>query len=332
MPIPESNLLDRIRTLCAEAPISYRNYIERALYTEGLGYYTQPAARVGRSARRDFYTAESLGRVFAHLVTTAAEDLLGGEAGAHRFVEIAAEPGSSLLSHLDAHPFAGAQVIRQGETIRIEGPSVVFANEWLDALPFHRLIFRDGAWRERGVGLDGEGRLAEVLLDGLTPEVAAAAERLPAQIEDGYELDLPLEAERALGDLLAQDWTGLILLFDYGRTWTSLLQDHPSGTARTYKKHKQGNDLLETPGACDITCDVCWTPLKARMEASGLSSVTLESQESFLVRRARRAAEAIVSGGAGSFSPERQTLMELIHPANMGQRFQVLWARREAAE
>lgn len=330
MQTPESKLLDRIRTRCGAKPISYRDYIEMALYTEGLGYYTQPTERVGRSARHDFYTAESLGPVFARLVTTAAEDLLSGEAASHSFVEIAAEPESSLLTHLNRQPFADERVIRLGEAIRIVGATVVFANEWLDALPFHRLIFRQGAWRERGVALDHDGQLREVLLDALTPEVAAVAGRLPAQIEEGYELDLPLEAETALAKLLAQDWTGLILLFDYGRTWTSLLQDHPSGTARTYKEHVQGCDLLESPGARDITCDICWTPLMAQMEAAGLHSVTLESQESFLVQRAHRTAQAIVSDSAGTFSPERQTLMELIHPANMGQRFQVLWALRQA--
>jgi SAM-dependent MidA family methyltransferase len=31
-------------------------------------------------------------------------------------------------------------------------------------------------------------------------------------------------------------------------------------------------------------------------------------------------------------SPERQTLMELIHPANMGQRFQVLWGIKRRSD
>ncbi len=65
------------------------------------------------------------------------------------------------------------------------------------------------------------------------------------------------------------------------------------------------------------------------MEVAGLQSVNLESQESFIAHRAKRTAEAIVSDSAGSFSPDRQTLMQLIHPANMGQRFQVLWGLRE---
>jgi SAM-dependent MidA family methyltransferase len=327
----QKTLEAHLREHCQTAPISYRDFIEAALYTEGCGYYTQAAERVGRRADADFYTAESLGRVFAQLVTTAAVDLLAaGKAADYNFVEIAAEPGTSLLSQLESHPFASEQIIRQGDAVQAKGSVVIFANEWLDALPFHRLIFRDGAWRERGVGLDANGELVEVLLDSLTHEVAAVAERLPTHIEDGYELDLPLEAETALAELLKQDWHGLILFFDYGRTWTSLLQDHPSGTARTYKQHVQGNDLLETPGACDITCDICWTPLMEQMQQVGLQSVTLESQESFLVQRAQRAAEAIVSDNAGTFSPDRQTLMQLIHPANMGQRFQVLWGLRSS--
>lgn len=331
MDTAQTKLEALLRKRCQAAPISYRDFIEAALYTEHVGYYKQPAERVGRSSQHDFYTAESLGRVFAQLVTTAAVDLLpAGLAAECTFVEIAAEPGTSLLSHLESHPFASEQIIRQGDAIHAGGPVVIFANEWLDALPFHRLIFRDGAWRERGVGLSASGELEEILLDSLSPAVTAVADRLPPHIEDGYELDLPLEAETALADLLEQDWHGLILFFDYGRTWTSLLQDHPSGTARTYKQHVQANDLLATPGACDITCDICWTPLMQQMQSAGLQSVTLESQESFLVQRAGRAAEAIVSGSAGTFSPARQTLMQLIHPANMGQRFQVLWGLRES--
>ena len=64
-------------------------------------------------------------------------------------------------------------------------------------------------------------------------------------------------------------------------------------------------------------------------QVSNILLITLESQESFLVQRARRAAEVIVSQNAGDFSQARQTLMELIHPAHMGQRFQVLWGLRK---
>ncbi len=328
MPENENTALPLLRERCAEGPISYRDYIELALYAEGCGYYRRERERVGRSADRDFYTAESLGQVFARLVTTAAEDLLPeGTAARSQFIEIAAEPGRALLDHLPAHPFATSRVIRLGERIEVEGPVVIFANEWLDALPFHRLVFKDGAWRERGVTLQ-DGKLQETVLDSLSPAVQAACARLPDRADEGYELDWPLAAEDAVRELLAQDWTGLLLLFDYGKPWPDLTENCPRGTARSYYRHQQGDDLLLRPGRQDITCDVCWTPLQERMEAAGCSKVTLESQESFLVQRAARAAESIIQSEAGQFSLDRQTLMELIHPANMGQRFQVLWGLR----
>ncbi|MGB1127709.1 MAG: SAM-dependent methyltransferase [Opitutales bacterium] len=325
----EDSILNILRDRCANGPISYRDYIDAVLYTENCGYYTGRRARVGRSKDRDFYTAESLGRVFARLVTTAAEDLIGPEAAqSSTFIEIAAEPERSLLDALETHPFAESHTLRLGDAIEASGPVVLFANEWLDALPFHRLIFRNGSWRERGVRFHHD-TLEEVILDQVSAPAAAALERLPSDIEEGYAIDLPLEAETALAHLIQQDWTGLLLLFDYGKTWQALIHDCPKGTARTYYRHEQGNDLLEKPGEKDITCDVCWTPLQDQLEAAGFEEPTLESQESFLVKRAARAAEALITGSAGQFSADRQTLMELIHPANMGQRFQVLWGRRK---
>ena len=330
MPDPNSEIFELLHSRCAAGPINYRDYIDCALYAEGCGYYRREAARVGRSADRDFYTAESLGRVFARLVITAAEDLLPeGRAAESHFIEIAAEPENALLDLDEAQPFASSEVIRFGEPIKATGPVVLFANEWLDALPFHRLIFKDARWRERGVHFK-DGQLAEVLLDEFSPPVAAVASRLPDDVEAGYELDLPLEAEAAIHRLLAQDWTGLLLLFDYGKTWKPLTEDCPKGTARTYFRHEQGSDLLEDPGTRDITCDLCWSPLKEALQDAGLEQTTLESQEAFLVKRAARAAEQIITGSAGAFSADRQTLMELIHPANMGQRFQVLWGIRKA--
>ena len=325
----DKTLWDLLKASCANGPISYRDYIDLALYADNCGYYTRDRKRVGRSPDRDFYTAESMGKVFAQLVTTAAHDLLGQTTAAQTtFIEIAAEPSAELLSRVKSQPFADSRVIRQGDPIRADGPVVIFANEWLDALPFHRLIFRDGQWHERGVRLNADDSLEDVLLDNLTPEIAVIKERLPQKALQGYELDLPLQAEVAITDLLAQDWTGMLLLFDYGKTWQALSTDCPMGTARTYHQHTQANDLLDLPGQKDITCDVCWDPLVDLLSEKGLQSVTLETQESFLVQRAQRAAESIISGSAGIFSPERQTLMELIHPAHMGRRFQVLWGLR----
>lgn len=323
-------LLDSLYSACNTHPIDYAQYIERALYTPEFGYYKQQRDRVGRRAECDFYTSESLGACFAQLVLTAAEDLLGPEKSQQAcFVEIAAEPGNALVHHWPHHPFAKTQVIRQGEPMQVAGPIVIFANEWLDALPFHRLLFTNGQWRERGVFSPQKGQLQEVLLDAFSPAVSAVAERLPKTAPEGYQLDWPLAAENALAELMASDWTGLLLCFDYGKSWHTVLQDCPQGTARTYQNHVQGNDLLAAPGAQDITCDIIWDPLKSLLHSVCAREPVLESQEAFLVQRAQRAAESIVKASAGTFSEAKQSLMQLMHPAHMGQRFQVLWGLRD---
>lgn len=208
------SVLSQLQSACSNGPISYRDFIEMALYSKDGGYYTQQRERVGRSPERDFYTAESLGKVFAQLVTTAAADLLGPKtARKSTFVEIAAEPGHSLLDNAPGHPFTDSKVIRQGDPIQVDGPVVLFANEWLDALPFHRLVFRDGQWRERGVRIGARGQLEDCLLNELSAAVQTEVHRLPSTIEDGYELDWPLAAEAALAQLLQQDWQGLLLFF-----------------------------------------------------------------------------------------------------------------------
>ena len=321
-------LFDHVRTSCANGPISYCEFIHKVLYTKDYGYYTSERKRVGRTPQRDFYTAESLGPVFAELVVASVQDIIGESLAREScFIEIAAEPDVDLLSHIDTHPFAGTKLIRHGQTLQAQGPVIIFANEWLDALPFHRLIFRDGYWRERAVNIQ-EDQIVEVLLDELTPAVAAQIDCLPEVAPDGYEIDLPLETESALKELLSQDWSGLILFFDYGKTWQELTNNCPSGTARGYHKHQQSNNLLKRIGEQDITCDVNWSPLQSQLINSKLRNVSLQSQESFFIHHGHKVAEMIVSESAWSLSKRRQTLMELIHPSHMGQRFQALWGIR----
>lgn len=319
-------------------PITYRDYIDCALYHPDCGYYCAERTRVGRTPGTDFYTAESLGAVYAELIVCGAQEILCQDANteldaefdvsAYTFVEIAAEPNSGIISQLPngTHPFAAAKTLRYGDPLEVSGPVVIFANEWLDALPFHRLRFSKGKWRERGVIWTDNG-LQEVQFDVLSPDVAKEAHRLPKDAPEGYCFDWSLEAEKALSNLLAQNWHGILLLFDYGKSWADLLENCPSGSARTYYRHEIGSDLLKNASEADITCDVCWSPLQSICKKF-CESVVLESQEAFFVQRGHRVAESIVLESAGQFSPRRQTLMELIHPAHMGRKFQVLWAKR----
>lgn len=337
----------------AAAGVPFARFMELALYHAQAGYYTRARRRIGRDAQSDFYTATSLGPLFGELVVAAAVNLLGAlDPRDFTFVEIGAEAfgvagdrsadadrerpgdvppgGSSGRGVLDlvAHPFAGGRTIMLGQPMVLPPRCVVFSNELFDALPCHRLVWRDGAWRELGVALR-EATLSEVELPGLTPEASSISERLPAQAPEGYHLDLPLQSVEVLRRISSQPWRGLFLAFDYGKSWRELATETPHGTARAYSQHRQTGDLLTRPGEQDLTCHVCWNWLADTLAADGFCPAPVESQEAFFTRHAGSALQAVMAAEAAHFSARKQALLQLLHPAHLGQKFQALHALRK---
>ena len=196
---------------------------------------------------------------------------------------------------------------------------MVFSNELFDAQPCVRTVYRGEAWRERAVELGPDGSLAEV-------EVPYAGDSQAAP--EGYAFDRPLAAARLAGEIAREPWRGLFLAFDYGKTERELRAECPGGTVRAYHRHRQERDLLARPGEQDLTCHVCWDWLAAELTAAGFGAPSLEFQETFLVRQAGPAIAAVSAAEAARFSPRKQALLQLLHPGQMGQRFQVLQARR----
>lgn len=319
----------------AAGTMTYARFVDLALYDPEVGYYTRSARRVGRTPDTDFFTSESLGPIFGELLVQACLTLLGeAHAGRHAFVEIGNEavgsgggPAESGALAGVAHPFASVRNLPLGRPLKIPPRAVVFSNELFDAQPFHRLIWREGTWCERGVAVRDD-RLEEVMLPGLSPAVQAVAGRLPPRAADGYQIDLPLGAEGLLRRIATGDWSGLFIAFDYGKTWRELVEATPVGTARAYHRHRQSNDLLARPGEQDLTCHICWDWLADALEAAGFAAPVLVSQEAFLVHHAGPALRRMMSAEADRLSERKLGLMQLLHPGNMGRKFQVLWALR----
>lgn len=308
--------------------VSFARFMELALYHPQVGYYTAQRRRVGRDKAADFYTATSFNPVFGELVCAAAVGLLGPRAAAaHTFVEVGAEPEGGVLRDLP-HPFGGYRAIRLGEELAIDGPCVVFSNELFDAQPFHRVVYRNGVWRELGVALVGE-ELRESELPEPTPEVARALAGFPSQAPERYQIDAPFRTVGLLEKLVHQPWTGLFLAFDYGRSWATLVEEYPHGTGRTYSHQIMGSNLLDRPGEIDLTCHICWDWLVDALQRNGFGEALVESHEVFFTRRAATALEAIIAAEARSFSPRKQAVMQLLHPGHMGRKFQALHALRD---
>jgi SAM-dependent MidA family methyltransferase len=331
-PAPAPDFLAAFRRAAGPgAVVSFARFMALALYDPAAGYYTGARRRIGREPGADFFTAASLGPVFGGLVAAAAAGLLDPAApGAHAWVEIGADPPDAGILAGVEHPFAAATALGLGQTLALPPRAVVFSNELFDAQPFHRLLRRPAGWCETGVALRA-GRLEEITLPELTPEVHAVRDRLPADAPDGYRIDLPLAAAALAGRIAAPAWTGLFVAFDYGKSWAELAADTPAGTARAYFRHRQGNDLLARPGEQDLTCHVCWDWIAAALAAHGFRTPTLESQEAFFVHHAAPLLSRWTAAEAGRFSDRKRGVMQLLHPAQMGQKFQVLWALRPAA-
>lgn len=312
----------------AASGVSFARFMELAMYHPQVGYYTAPRRRVGRDKAADFFTATSFSPVFGELVCAAAAGLLGWRNPRdYTFVEIGAEPGGGALRDV-VHPFGAHRIFRYGEPLDIRGSCVVFSNELFDAQPFHRVVFRHGAWRELGVALAGE-ELREVELAAPTPEVAQALENFPPSAPEGYTIDAPLRTMPLLERIVSQPWTGLFLAFDYGRSWATLVEEYPEGTGRTYSHQIMGSDLLDRPGEIDLTCHICWDWLADSLQRNGFGEALVESHEVFFTRRASETLATIVAAEARGFSPRKQAVMQLLHPGNMGRKFQALHALRD---
>jgi SAM-dependent MidA family methyltransferase len=302
--------------------------MELAMYHPTAGYYTRDFKRVGRDEKADFFTATTFSPVFGELVVAAALKLLEpGQAADFTFVEVAAEPGAGILRDVP-HPFAAYQTISYGQPFVFPARSVVFSNELFDAQPFSRVVWREGRWRELGVALQGR-HLREVELPTWSRDVAAYADRLPKTADEHYHIDLPIATVPVLERITAPKWSGLFLAFDYGKSWAELAEHTPAGTLRTYHRQKMGNDLFARPGKQDITGHVCWDWLEDGLVQAGFGQASVASQEAFFMRHANDKLAAITAAEAGGSSPRKRMVMQLLHPANMGQKFQALYALRK---
>ncbi len=320
--LPSPEFLEAFRANAgANGVMDFARFMELALYDPALGYYRRRRPRVGYGPATDYFTASTSGPVFGELVVAACATLLGADAPASaEFVEIGAERPGGVLAGVK-HPFASARTVAAGEPIALAGRCVVFSNELFDAQPFRRFVRRGRHWRELGVRAAGD-RLQETEMDGVVPAV------LPTDAAEGCLIDAPLAAAELAAAIAAQPWSGLFVGCDYGKSWAELSAHCPNGTARAYHRHRQSNELLARPGEQDLTCHVCWDWMQAALAQRGFAAPQLESQELFFVRHATRYIASASEEDAARFSQRKLSLAQLLHPGHLGQKFQVLHARR----
>jgi len=305
--------LDRIRSLIAAGggALRFDRYMAAALYDPEIGYYTTREV-FGESG--DFTTASemtplyarALARAFGPQVTATGARVveLGGGTGRFAADLIAALARDDLKPEVVIDEVSPRLAARQAACLetavptdaarfsfaRIRdlapGPTVVVANEVLDALPVRRLIVRPGGLHEQVV-VDGRDGLA--LVERPLPEASARAvearygEHLAA-LPDGYVFELGTRVEALVRRLARLVTIGAVWFVDYGETRREYLYPgRVDGTLVCHHRHTVNHDPLARPGEQDMTAAVDFTRVAEAAVAAGFEVAGFATQAHVLV-------------------------------------------------
>ena len=281
----EPVLVERLRDeilAASDERITFARFMERALTEPDLGYYASSTLRPTREG--DFLTAPELhplfGRCIARHLSRVWRGPLGGpprfvvrEWGAGRgTLEASVRAGlgrddADLARILEWQPVDVAGRHADPTAGTFEG--VVLANEFVDALPVHRVVGRGGGLAELYVTWR-EGWFAHV--EG-PPSTAALAEHLAAEgvtLAEGQLAEVGLAAAAWVGAAVRDLARGQLLVIDYGMDASELYGPRRmAGTLMTYAGHRAGDDPFAAVGRQDITAHVDLTRARPGRHGSG---------------------------------------------------------------
>jgi SAM-dependent MidA family methyltransferase len=361
MPEPLSPLE---QALCAEiaqhGPISFHDFMARALYDPNYGYYGAGKARVGRGG--DFFTNVSVGSLYGRLLARQFGEMwrLLGQPQDFVLVEQGAHSGdcaSDVLAGLrefDPACFAATTLwlvepfprfeelqrqklgefsparIRWTKTLA-ELPAfrgVHYSNELVDAFPVDRVAWRDDRWVERRVDFR-DGRFTFVDAEISDASLRTHLSRLPPVPPD-YETEVNLGAASWLAELQARLEAGFILLIDYGFPRAEYYRsERTSGTLSAYAAHRREPDPLQHPGEIDLTAHVDFTTLAEAAKDAGLEIAGFTDQHHFMVGLGRLHFpddDALAAAGP----KDLRAFKTLMHPGLMGQSFHAFCVAKNA--
>ena len=344
-------LSDRLRRRIALAgPIAVSAYMAEALGDPEHGYYMtrDPLGTAG-----DFTTAPEISQMFGELIGLWCAEVWRQAGGPKtvRLIELGPGRGTLMADLLRAArmapDFADALSVHLVETSPVltarqrttldrrqvqwhdrlddvpDGPALIVANEFFDALPIHQLQRDASGWRERMVGLDENGAgfrfgLAPVAspLEALIPESV----RRVARPGDLFELcPAGIGIARAIGRRIA-DQGGAALLIDYGHA-----ESATGDTLQAVRAHRYC-DPLDDPGSADLTAHVDFAILARAASEAGATAHGPVTQGEFLSRLGIGArAETLLRRATPAQAEDiRAACRRLIGPEEMGTLFKAL--------
>jgi NADH dehydrogenase [ubiquinone] 1 alpha subcomplex assembly factor 7 len=296
-----TQLLNEIRATIAEhGPITVEQYMQLALAHPDFGYYM---TRDPFGATGDFTTAPEISQMFGELIGLWAAEVWSsmGSPDPVRLVEFGPGRGTLMSDALRAArivpAFRSALEVRFIETSPAlaglqhellvdsgvavswvqtlkevpDGPAIVIANEFLDALPVRQFVRVNGQWRERLVRTSADGTLVFDIADKPEPYIRANG-------ANGEILEVSPSGHRVMFELGARlaKQGGAALLIDYGHVVTRF-----GDTLQALRAHRYV-DPLSAPGECDVTAHVDFAAMARSASAAGAAVYGPIDQGDFL--------------------------------------------------
>ena len=302
----------------AHGPISFARFMERALYEPGLGYYATSNDQTTRAG--DFLTAPELHPIFGQVVARQIGEMrerLGNptdftvrEYGAGRRTLGRALPDDVRYQPIEFKDARPAQAFT----------GVVLANEFLDALPVHRLIHHDGADLAELLVGRSEGKFVDVETEITDDRLLAFLERHQIAIHANEIVEVNLGVVDWLAEIRLDLERGFVLILDYGGS-------HPTGTLRAFREQHVSSDVLGGVGHQDLTANVDFDALGTEALAAGFEVLGRVRQAEFLLNagldEAYAAARVEADQDWDSALNLRAAVRRLLDPSGMGG-FQVI--------
>jgi SAM-dependent MidA family methyltransferase len=301
----ERSMTDVLRNTLHYGDLSFRDFMELALYHPDFGYYARAANPVGKEG--DYVTAPTLSPAFSFAIAGLVREFVRRSEGAVcSIVDIGCGDGSlirSLASQTEepsarffgvdrslsralsaAHDQADSVTfVRTIEELPRDGHHLFFSNELFDAFPFARLVQRGEHVHELWVS-EREG-----LLDWSEREAPAPYEDYFAgnqvELAEGQFADVSLEWGLYYADLARFLRHGMIVTCDYGHPAQKLFHSRARrfGTAAAYRGQRVSRDLLADPGMQDLTAHINFTDLERAGEREGAETAYFDRLARFLL-------------------------------------------------
>jgi SAM-dependent MidA family methyltransferase len=286
--------------LLESGDLTFRDFMEIALYHPELGYYSRAVDPVGKEA--DYVTSPRLSPLFSFALSRLVSEFAsrGGDE-VSTVVDMGCGDGSLLHALFEKSAGSrlrfygvdrslsrvveqdGVHFVRTLGDVPRDGSHLLLANELFDAFPFHRLVRRGEhlheLWvTERDGGLDWSEHEAPAPFEDYF-----AARGL--ELSDGQFVDLSLDWESHFEEMCDFLHRGVIVVFDYGYPEKQLFDPRVRrfGTAAAYRHHRVSRDLLVDPGLQDLTAHINFTDLIRAGERKGLRTVFFDRQAKYLL-------------------------------------------------